>query len=68
MTWRIVIVSSVAKLDLKLNTLVIRGEEVMRVHLSEIAVLVLENTAISITAALMCELNKRGIKVIFCDE
>jgi len=68
MTWRIVIVSSVAKLDLKLNTLVIRGEEVMRVHLSEIAVLVLENTAISITAALLCELNKRGIKVVFCDE
>jgi len=68
MTWRIVIVSSIAKLDLKLNTLVIRGEEVRRVHLSEIAVLVLANTAISITAALLCELNKHGIKVIFCDE
>lgn len=61
-------VSSVAKLDLKLNSLVARGEEIRRIHLSEIAVLVLENTAISITAALLCELNKRGIKIIFCDE
>jgi len=68
MTWRIVIVSSVAKLDLKLNSLVIRGEDIKRIHLSEIAVLVLENTAISVTAALLCELNKRGIKIIFCDE
>jgi CRISPR-associated endonuclease Cas1 subtype II len=68
MTWRIVIVSSVAKLDLKLNSLVIRGEETKRIHLSEIAVLVLENTAISLTAALLCELNKREIKIIFCNE
>ena len=68
MTWRIVIVSSAAKLDLKLNSLVIRGEEIRRIHLSEIAIIVLESTAISITAALLCELNKRGIKIVFCDE
>jgi len=68
MTWRIVIISSTCKLDLKLNHLVIRGEELRRVHLSEIAVLMIENTAISLTAALLCELNKRKIKVIFCDE
>jgi CRISPR-associated endonuclease Cas1 len=68
MTWRIVIISSTCKLDLKLNHLVIRGEELRRVHLSEIAVLVIENTAVSLTAALLCELNNRKIKVIFCDE
>jgi len=68
MTWRIVIISSTCKLDLKLNHLVIRGEELRRVHLSEIAVLIIENTAISLTAALLCELNNRKIKVIFCDE
>ena len=68
MTWRIVIISRTCKLDLKLNHLVIRGEELRRVHLSEIAVLIIENTAISLTAALLCELNNRKIKVIFCDE
>ena len=68
MTWRIVIISSTCKLDLKLNHLVIRGEQLRRVHLSEIAVLMIENTAISLTAALLAELSKRKIKVIFCDE
>jgi len=68
MTWRIVIISSICKLDLKLNHLVMRGEELRRVHLSEIAVLIIENTAVSLTAALLCELSKRKIKVIFCDE
>ncbi|MCL2550094.1 MAG: type II CRISPR-associated endonuclease Cas1, partial [Methanimicrococcus sp.] len=68
MTWRIVVISSTCKLDLKLNHLIVRGEELRRVHLSEIAVLIIENTAISLTAALLCELSKRKIKVIFCDE
>jgi CRISPR-associated endonuclease Cas1 subtype II len=68
MTWRIVVISSTCKLDLKLNHLVIRGEELRRVHLSEIAVLIIENTTISLTAVLLCELSKRKIKVIFCDE
>jgi len=70
MTWRIVSVSSVAKLDLRMNYLVIRssGSEIKKVHLSEISVLMIENTAVSLTAALLCELNKKKIKVIFCDE
>lgn len=68
MTWRIVVITSRCKLDLKLNHLVIRGEELRRVHLSEMALLIIENTAVSLTAALLCELNKRKIKVIFCDE
>ena len=61
-------ISSASKLDLKLNHLVIRGEEIRRVHLSEISTLIIENTAISLTAALLCELSKRKIKIIFCDE
>ena len=68
MTWRIVVISSTCKLDLKLNYLVIRGEDIKRVHLSEVAVLIIENTAISLTAALLSELVKRKIKVIFCDD
>ncbi len=68
MTWRIVVVSGIAKLDLRLNYLVIRGRDLRKIHLSEISLLVIENTAVSLTAALLCELNKRKIKVVFCDE
>ncbi len=59
MGWRIVSVSSVAKLDYKMDYLVIRNQEgVKRVHLSEIAVLILESTAISMTAYLLRELSR----------
>ena len=68
MTWRTVVISSNSKLDLKLNYLVIRNDVVRKVHLSEISVLILESTAISITTMLLCELTRRKIKVVFCDE
>ena len=68
MSWRIVVVSSNAKVDYKLDYLVVRTlNEVKRVHLSEIGVLILESTAISVTSYLLCELLQRKIKVIFCD-
>lgn len=69
MSWRIVCISSVSKLDYKMGYLVVRNQEgLKRVHLSEISVLILESTAISMTAYLLCELNKQKISVIFCDE
>lgn len=69
MSWRIVSVSSVSKLDYKMDYLVIRNQDgVKRVHLSEIAILILESTAISLTAYLLCELNRHKIEVIFCDQ
>lgn len=68
MSWRIVEITNRAKLDLKMNYLVVRKEEVTRIHLSEISTLIVESTAVSVTAALLAELSKRKIKVIFCDE
>lgn len=68
MTWRIVSIGNTAKLDLRMNYLVVRGKELKKIHLSEISVLIIETTAVSMTAALVCELIKRKIKVIFCDE
>lgn len=68
MSWRTVVISSNSKLDLKLNYLVVRGTEIRKVHLSEISVLIIESTAVSMTAMLLCELTRRKIKVIFCDE
>lgn len=68
MSWRTVIVSNRAKLELQLNHMVVRGEETTKIHLGELYMLIIENTAVSITASLLCELTKRRIKVIFCDE
>lgn len=68
MSWRIIVISRRAKLDMQLNYLVIRENETTKVHLSEIGTLLIESTAVSLTAALLSELVKRKIKVIFCDE
>ena len=62
-------VSRPAKLDLRLGYMVVRdSDETIRVHISEITVLIIENTDSSITTALLNELTKQKIKVIFCDE
>ena len=51
MSWRIVTVTSKSKLDYKMDYLVVRSEErISRVHLSEISVLLIESTAVSLTA------------------
>lgn len=68
MTWRIVVISNTAKLDLRLNYLVIRGAKETKIHLGEISQVIIESTAVSMTSALLCELTKRKIKIIFCDE
>lgn len=69
MGWRTVVVSKSAKLDLRLGYMVVRDcEKTVRVHISEITVLIIENTSCSITTALLSELVKQKVKVIFCDE
>ena len=69
MSWRLVNISSISKLDLKLNYLVVRTEnKITKINLSEISTLIVESTAVSLTAALLNEMIKRKIKIIFCDE
>lgn len=68
MSWRVIVISNRAKLELKLNYLVIRNDNIKKVYLKEISTIIIESTAVSITASLMVELSKRKIKVIFCDE
>lgn len=68
MSWRTVVVSSSAKLDYQLGYLVVRKENVLKIHISEIGMLMIESTAVSMTAALLSELTKKKIKVILCDE
>lgn len=61
-------VTRTAKLDLQLGFLVVRSDETIKIHLSEIGTLIVESTAVSLTASLLAELVKKKIKVIFCDE
>ncbi len=69
MSWRTVVITGCAKLDFKMDYLVVRKQEATnRIHLSEIGILIVESTAVSLTTVLLCELVKRKIKVIFCDE
>lgn len=68
MSWRIVVISQRAKLDFQLGYMVVRGESVNKVFLNEMSILIVEHTSVSFTAALMAELVKNKIKVIFCDE
>lgn len=48
--------------------LVVRGQDTTKIHLNEINTLIVESTAVSMTAYLLSELVKHKIKVIFCDE
>lgn len=68
MGFRTVIVSSRCKLETRLNYLVIRGETEQKIYLNELNTVIVQSTAVSLTAALLCELNKSNVKVIFCDE
>ena len=64
-----VVVSSNAKVDFKMDYIVVRTlDETKRIHISEIAVLMLESTAVSITAYALCELLIHKVKVILCDK
>ena len=68
MSWRTIVVSNTSKLDYQLGFMVVRGEETVRVHINEIEMLIIESTAVSLTAYLLNELIKNKVKVIFCDE
>lgn len=69
MAFRTVIVDSHSKLEYSLEYLVYRTvNETKRIFLDEIHTLIIQSTAVSLTSALISELSKRKIKVIFCDE
>lgn len=68
MSWRTVVISKSAKLDYQMGYMVVRQDKTIKIHLSEVSNLIIETTAVSITAALLSELTKKKVKVIFCDE
>lgn len=68
MSWRTIVISKRAKLDYQMGYMVVRAEEITKIHLGEIATVLIESTAVSLTTSLLAELSKKKIKVIFCDE
>ena len=66
MSWRTVVITKTSKLDYSMGHLVVRDvESTTKIHISEISVLIIESTAVSITAALLNELINKKVKVIF---
>ena len=67
MSWRTVVITSRCKLDYKMGFMVVRAEETKKIFLDEIAVLLVENPAVSLTGCLLESLTEKKIRVIFCD-
>lgn len=68
MGFRTVVVNSRSKLEHRLNFLIIRSETERRIYINEINTLIVQSTAVSLTASLLSELVKNNVKVVFCDE
>lgn len=69
MSWRQVVITGCAKLDYKMDYLVVRKqEETKKIYIGEIALLLIESTAVSLTSTLISELIRKKVKVVFCDE
>ena len=66
MSWRTVVITTRCKLDFKMGYMVVRGEE-KKIFVDEIAILLIENPAVSLTGCLLEALVEKKIRVIFCD-
>ena len=67
MSWRTVIIADRAKIDYAMGYMAVRGRDVRKVFMDEIGTVVIESTAVSLTAAWVSECLRRKIKIIFCD-
>lgn len=67
MSWRTVVITTRCKLDYKMGFMVVRAEETKKIFLDEIAILLIENPAVSLTGCLLEALVEKKIRVIFCD-
>lgn len=67
MSWRTIVITSRCKLDYKMGFMVVRDEDIKKIFIDEIAVLLIENPAVSLTGCLIEALVEKKIRVIFCD-
>lgn len=67
MSFRTLIITKKSKLSYSNNYLVIRNEDMKKIHLDEVGTVIIDSLQVSITTYLIMELSQRNIKVIFSD-
>lgn len=68
MTWRTVVLTKDSKISLRLNHLVITGEGITTIPLSEIGQVVIDNPNIVMTGHILNALSKNKITTIICND
>ena len=62
MGWRTVVITKTSKLDYSLGYMVVRDvENTMKIHISEISIIIVGSTSVSLTAYLLNELTKSKV-------
>lgn len=67
MAYRTIIIKNRCKLEYSLNYLVCRGETESKILIDEIEFLIIQDTGVSLTCALLSALVEKKVKVLFCD-
>lgn len=67
MSFRTLIITNKSKLSYSNNYLIIRNEEIKKIHLDEVHTVIIDSLQVSMTTYLIMELSQRNIKVIYCD-
>lgn len=65
--FRTVVITKSAKLDYQMGFMVVRSTEIQKIYIGELSTLIIESTAVSLTAYLLAELVAHKVKVVFCD-
>lgn len=68
MAFRSVILRSAAQLHARLNQLVVEGAESVAVPLEDIAVLVIEEPRVGLSAGTLSKISEAGVAVVLCDD
>ncbi len=68
MSWRNVIISTPARLSLKMGHLVVKQEDEIEIPLEDIAVIIIESERTVVTAALLSGLAERGVPLVTCGD
>lgn len=68
MSYRSIIISNPANLNLKNNNLIITNEDEFQIPIEDISVLVLEGISVKLTNRLLGKLSENNVATIICDE
>ena len=67
MSFRTIVINKRCKLDLRMNYMEVRSDELVKILLDDIELLMIENPAVSMTGCLLEALINKKVKVVFCD-